>query len=52
LEKNPKNWEAIRFFPDCGRPFEIFLRNWKNNCADTLKPFVIEVAEVFDVRMT
>lgn len=55
LEAEPRAWEAVTFLNlgtrDRKQPLDAFLAEWRQNCPQSLRPFVARVAQVFGIRL-
>lgn len=55
LEAEPRAWEAVAFLNlgtrDRKQPFHVFLNEWRQNCPEPLRPFVVKVARVFGIGL-
>ncbi len=55
LEAEPRGWEAVTFMNlgahDRKMPLAAFLAEWRENCPAKLRPFVVKVAQVFEVAL-
>jgi hypothetical protein len=51
IESNPKYWQSVCFVPDSAESFEKFLGEWRKNCPEQQKPFVTQIAEIFNFSL-
>jgi len=55
FEKNPKNWQAVSYLnqwdPKKELTFNEYLQDWHERVPKDLKPFVAEVATLFDLKV-
>jgi len=54
LNAHPEYWDAVSFYPRNPTDpdtFDEFLRVWRRNCPDKVKPFVEAIAEKFEVDL-
>jgi hypothetical protein len=51
IESNPKYWQSICFISDSMESFENFFGEWCKNCPQQQKPFIAQIADLFNLSL-
>jgi hypothetical protein len=51
FQSDPTRWQSICSIPNTDKSFAEFLAQWRNSCPDAHKPFISEIAQLFDITI-
>lgn len=51
IERDPKYWQSVCFLPDSLESFENFLSEWRKDCPEQQRPFISNIARLFDFSL-
>ncbi len=51
FQASPQHWQSVRYMPDCNETFDKFLAEWRRVCPDEHKEFILQIADLFGIKI-